>query len=140
MIRFGPVAGLVMALAACSPAPIRTDEGLLVSEGQRPLTTDAVEVRGQLRWEGSCLILERPGAGTFQPVFVHVASRTEFERQLGNRSYPVEVAVYGFDARTPEKQGVGSSIVARQCPGTPFYFGRIIARSNVPEPPKPEIP
>lgn len=140
MIKGKAGLAMVIAFAACTPAPIRTADGLLVSDGKRALSADAIEVLGQLRWERKCLILERPGVGTFQPVFERGVTRSAFEQQLGGQHYPLAVAVYGFDTRTPEKQGIGSSAVARQCSGIPAYFGRMTLASKVPVPPKPQVP
>lgn len=131
-------AAACLVLGACAAEPVRTAEGLLVSEADRAETTDAIELFGQLRQQGPCLILARPGAGVFQPVFRKGATRAQLEKQVGTLDRPREVVVHGFDDRTPAQQGLGTATATRECPGRPFYFERMLPRDAAPRPPAPQ--
>ena len=80
------------------------------------------------------------GLGEFQPVFKKGSTRADLDRRLGGLTEPRDVAVGGFDWRSPVINGLANSTVVKECPGRPFIMAAIDLASKVIQPPPPPDP
>jgi hypothetical protein len=124
------------ALCDCSsPSVTRSEDGLLILDGEYPKTFNASEGFGVLVAKGSCLVYTAKGLGELQPVFPKGETRADLDRRLGNLDKPRAVTVGGPDPYSAVIKNVAGSPVAKECPGTPFIMSGIHRVENSTLPP-----